>query len=118
MKHDSKGFETKYFISSNIHMQWRQTCPLDGDVLWSKNPILYNQSMFWVPSHMIFIYNHICIYKLCWIDIDNNKWGFQFIPHSNSTILISLACYRNELICFINDGRTIVWSIEKKKKSR
>ena len=59
--------------------------------------------------------NHTYIYKLCWIDLENNKWGFQFIPHSNSILSISLACYRNELLCFINDGRNIVWSIEKTK---
>ena len=63
---------------------------------------------------MISIPNHIFLYKLCWIDIQNNKWGFQFIPHSNSTISISLASIRSELICFINDGITIVWSVEEK----
>ena len=27
----------------------------------------------------------------------------------------SLACYCNELLCFINDGRNIVWSMEQTK---
>ena len=35
------------------------------------------------------------------------------LVYSNSTLSISLACYRNELLCFINDGRNIVWSIEQ-----
>ena len=57
-------------------MQWRQTRPLDGDVLQPKNAILHDQTMFWVHSHMISRANNICIYKLCWIDLQNNKWGF------------------------------------------
>ena len=62
---------------------------------------------------MIYRANHICLYNLCWIDLENNKWGFQFIAHSNSTISISLTSHCNELICFINDGTTIVWPIEE-----
>ena len=115
LKHVYTEFQTKYFISSSIHMGWRQTCPIDGDVLWPKNPILYNQTMLWVDSHVVSRDNHICIYKLCWIDLHDNKWGFQFIPHSNSTLSISLACYRNEILCFINDGRNTMWSIEPTK---
>ena len=95
-------------------MQWRQTCPKDGDVLGLKKPILYNQTMLWVDSNVVSRDNHKCIYKLCWIDLENKKWGFQFIPRSNSTISISLASHRSELICFINDGITIVWSAEEK----
>ena len=57
--------------------------------------------------------NHICLYKLCWIDLDNYKLGIQFILHSNSTISISLESHRSELHCFINDGRNIVLFIEE-----
>ena len=94
-------------------MQWRQTCPPHGDVPPPKNHRLHYGTMYWFHSHVISRANHICLYKLCWIDIENNKWGFQFIPHSNPTISIILASHRNEILCFINDGRTIVWSIEE-----